>query len=246
MKGGIIKGLFPAITFISLMNFGFSSNENQKKEINKPNQKQIEETQISTEAPQTSKQNININFPHEPTIKQIHQMTIDYAEVNREKIIKWRKQARKRAWFPKISIGMDGDKKRTVSDSIWGSSSSGGKHYLGPDDKSFDSDLGWDVSVSWDFADLIWSSDLATIDSRARNTVKLRENLLNQVTRLYFERRRIQIILQQNEELNSISKMEQQLRIEELTAMIDALTGGKFSQNIKINTNNTTHKEKKQ
>jgi len=131
----------------------------------------------------------------EPSIRQVHRWAIDYAEVSNNKIKKWRKLAQRRAWFPKLSMGLDGTKNKTISDSVWGSYSSGGQEHIGPDDKTFYDNFGWDVSLSWDFADLIYSGEQTSIDSRSKLMVELREDIVDKVTRLYFERRRIQMEL---------------------------------------------------
>ncbi|MBZ0165180.1 MAG: hypothetical protein K8I00_00135, partial [Candidatus Omnitrophica bacterium] len=171
-------------------------------------------------------------FDSEPGIAEIHRWAIAYADVHPDKILTWRRQARARAWIPQLDIGIDGGRGWSRSDSLWGSSSSGGTHYIGPDDKSASRDMNWDVSLSWDLADVIWSTDQTTIDSRAKLMVELREDILNQVTRLYFERRRLQIEL-----LSTITDfstaVDHQLRIEELTALLDGLTGGVFSRQVK-------------
>jgi len=54
----------------------------------------------------------------------------------------------------------------------------------------------------------------------------LRQDILDQVTRLYFERRRIQSELVSNKD----SDFDREMRVEELTALIDGLTGGEFSR----------------
>ena len=92
--------------------------------------------------------------------------------------------------------------------------------------------IDWDVSLSWDLADFVWSTDQTTIDSRSKLMVELREDILDQVTRLYFERRRIQMELITNEFLNPPLMIDKEMRIAELTALIDAFTGGEFSKRI--------------
>jgi len=82
--------------------------------------------------------------------------------------------------------------------------------------------------LSWDLGDLIWSTDQTTIDSRSKLMVELREDVLDQVTRLYFERRRLQAELAADA-LEPAVEFDKQLRVEELTALLDAFTGGKFS-----------------
>ncbi|MCD4728880.1 MAG: hypothetical protein K8R46_14575 [Pirellulales bacterium] len=169
-------------------------------------------------------------FEEEPTIREVQQLAINYAEVDNSKIKGWRRLARQKAWLPSLSMGMDSDRNVTRSDSVYGSYTSGGQSYVGPDDKTGYSNFGFDVSLSWDLADLVWSTDQTTIDSRAKMMVELREDILNQVTRLYFERRRLQIEMINIPGRIAPDALDKQMRIEELTALIDAMTGGEFSE----------------
>ncbi|MDO8581200.1 MAG: hypothetical protein Q7S13_06960, partial [Candidatus Omnitrophota bacterium] len=169
-------------------------------------------------------------FADEPTIRHVHGWAVDYAEVHPDKIKNWRRLAQKRAWLPSMDIGFDTNRDWNYSDSIFGTTSSGGSHYIAPDDKSYGQDLGWDISLSWDLADLVWSSDQTSIDSRSKLMVELREEILDQVTRLYFERRRIQVELLSQPDIDPVLVPDKQLRIEELTALLDAFTEGKFSE----------------
>ena len=172
------------------------------------------------------------DFKYEPSIRQVQAWATDYAEVHPDKIKNWRRAAKKRAWLPDLSVGVDRDKNKTLSDSVWGSYSGGGQHYIGPEDKTFYDNFGWDVSLSWDLGDLVWSSDQTSIDSRSKLMVELREDILDQVTRLYFERRRNQIELAQMANMPPELIFDKTMRVEELTALIDALTGGAFSRGI--------------
>jgi hypothetical protein len=160
---------------------------------------------------------------NEPTIRQVHQWAIDYAEVNPGKIKNWRALAGKRALLPDLSVGLD----RAESEFYhWDTGTS-------PDTLSKGKDLlNWDVSLSWDLGDLIWSTDQTTIDSRSKLMVELREDVLDQVTRLYFERRRLQAELAAVDPPEPPVQFDKQLRVEELTALLDAFTGGRFSQKI--------------
>ena len=161
-------------------------------------------------------------FREEPTIQQVHQWAIEYAEVDPDKIKSWRSLARKRAFLPDVSVGVD-----RAADNLlhW---DSGGN----PDNLLKGRDyVDWDVSVSWDLADLVWSSDQTTIDSRSKLMVELREDVLDQVTRLYFERRRLQAELAADS-LEPPARFDKELRVEELTALLDAFTGGEFGRRL--------------
>ncbi len=58
----------------------------------------------------------------------------------------------------------------------------------------------------------------------------LREDLLEEVTRLCFERKRLQLEFQGSPTEDPILKRERALRIQELTAHLDGLTGGVFCE----------------
>jgi len=171
-------------------------------------------------------------FKDEPSIQEIQKQAMKYAEVQPEKIEAWRKAAAKSAWLPKLSMGVNGDKNLTTGDSVWGSYTSGGQVYIGPDDKTFYDNFGWDISLSWDLGDLIWNSDQTSIDSRSKLMVELREDILDEVTRLYFERRRLQTELLISPPEEASERLDKTLRLEELTASIDALTGGYLTQQL--------------
>jgi len=63
--------------------------------------------------------------------------------------------------------------------------------------------------------------------------VQLRDDVLDEVTRLFFERRHVQIdfLLRAPESLQE--SIERELKLQELTADIDALTGGYLSVSLK-------------
>ena len=164
-------------------------------------------------------------FGNEPSIEEIREAAIIYAEVQPEKIRKWRKAAASRAWLPDLKVAYDNDKD-------WQSSY---YYYSGKyvdDDITEGKDKGWSISVTWELGDLIWNSAQTSIDTRSRLMVQLRDDVLNEVTRLYFERRRLQIELLMYPPSDARERIEKALRLQELTANIDALTGSYLSKRV--------------
>lgn len=159
----------------------------------------------------------------EPLIQEVQQAAIRYAEVMPEKIQGWRAGAVWRNWFPKFTLSLDQDKDTTIA-----SSTSAGKtsFSVGPEDKSVS--LGF--NFTWDFANFVWNPDQTSIDVRSRLMVQLRQDVLEEVTRLYFERRRLLSEFQRNPAADELLQAERSLRVEELTAQLDALTGSWFSK----------------
>ena len=113
----------------------------------------------------------------EPAISEVQEEAIKYAEVDPKKISHWRAQAAKRAILPKLSVGFDQDNDRTISNSIWGTygtTTTAGKYYTGPDDETDYDNRNWSVTLSWELADLIWSEAQTSIDNRSKLMVETR------------------------------------------------------------------------
>lgn len=165
-------------------------------------------------------------FNNEPTINEVQERAIRYAEVHPEKIAKWRRRASAKAILPRLSFGIDRSESDTYE--IYTSSS---KQYsvIGPR-KTSD---GWDITLTWDLGDLIWNGDQTLIDVRSKLMVQLRDDILDEVTSYYFERRKLQIELLEAPPKSKRDRIKKDLRIQELTANIDALTGGYFSKRLK-------------
>lgn len=160
-------------------------------------------------------------FQNEPTIQEVQAMAVEYADVHPDKIKRWQRQSRLKGLVPSVSTGLN----RSTTDLMhW---DTGGNPDVLTKGRDF---LDWDVGLSWDLGDMVWSSDQTSIDSRSKLMTELREEVLDQVTRIYFERRRGQLALLSDEYENDV--IEEEMRLAELTATLDGYTGGKFSRKI--------------
>ena len=164
-------------------------------------------------------------FKNEPTINETLKMAIDYAEVYPEKIEKWRTGAKFKALLPRVTFGIDQSQSDTYE--IYTSSANSYWTY-GPADKS----SGWDLNFSWDLSELVWNPSQTSIDVRSKLMVQLRDDVVDEATRYYFERRRLQVEFLINPPKSVHAKLEMHLRIQELTAGLDGLTGDRFSKSI--------------
>ncbi|MFH1406776.1 MAG: hypothetical protein ABIH01_02065 [Candidatus Omnitrophota bacterium] len=179
-------------------------------------------------ADEPNEEQILSQFRDEPTIAEIRKQAMKFAEVEPQKIQRWRKQAQAKAMLPKVSLDFDDSTSNTYE--IYTSLS---KDYIvaGPDDRT----RKWGISLSWDLGEIIWNDDQTGIDVRSRLMVQLREDILEAVTRYYFDRRRVQIDMALNPPQTQKEKIEKELKLQELTANIDALTGGYLSRAISKN-----------
>ncbi len=171
---------------------------------------------------------LKIVLDGEPTFKELREAAIKYAEVSPEKIKRWRQESKVSALLPKVSFGAD----RNTTD-LWhwetGSSTKAGDDLLLRGQESID----WGATVSWEFGNLIWNDDQTNIDVRSRLMVQLRNDILDDLRRTYYERKRLQFELMSNPPKDMNAKFEKELRLQELTQSIDDLTGNYFSEHSK-------------
>ncbi|MBU4251936.1 MAG: hypothetical protein KKC39_06320 [Candidatus Omnitrophica bacterium] len=166
---------------------------------------------------------------YEPGVREVQEAAIKYAQVSPEKILQWRKDAAKKAFLPKINIGLD----RNSTD-LW--HWEGGSTVKSEDDvlRRGRESIDWDVSLSWDLSDLIWNNAQTSIDVRSKLMVELRNDILDQVNKLYFERLRVKSELDNLALEDRHKRFQKQLKLEELTASLDAVTSGYYSEQLRI------------
>lgn len=166
------------------------------------------------------------NFVHEPTIKQVQQTAMRYAEVEPEKIQRWRRQASTKALLPTLAVSAN---PNLTDFRHWDSGTNPDSLLKG------ERDTEWKTSITWDLGDLIWNDDQTSIDVRSKLMVQLRDDILDDVTRTFFERRRLQVELLTDPPSDPKTQLAKELRMQELTARLDGLTGGWFSEELEAN-----------
>ncbi|MDD5226209.1 MAG: hypothetical protein PHV97_03370, partial [Candidatus Omnitrophica bacterium] len=157
----------------------------------------------------------------EPSAREVHKHVIRYADVGNGKIKRWQVLSRIAGALPTFSFGKNLDRNASIS-------TYSGKYITGPEDVS----KGWDADVSWDLGDTVYSSDQTSIDSREKMMVELRNDLLSEATRIYYERRRLQIDLVFTPPVSEQEHLENLLRMDELTALLDGMTDGFFTKHL--------------
>ncbi len=163
----------------------------------------------------------------EPSAWEIQKHAVRYANVKNAKIKRWQAESRLASLLPNFSFGKDVDRGASI-DLDRGGTNDADRYITGPDDIS----RGWDMSLSWNLGDFIYSSDQTSIDSREKLMVELRNDILAEVTRIYYERRRLQMDLVFNPAGTPQEHFEKVLRIDELTALLDGFTGKFLSKKL--------------
>ncbi len=179
-------------------------------------------------------------FADEPSIEQVHQAAIQYAQVSQKFPNSWRRRVRKKAWLPKVNVGVTYDRDRdtgfSIDDTLYGSSTNQ-VIIVGPDSSDVSGSDGelikYDLGLQWNLDQLIYDSEELSVAKQVEDLVQLRGDVLDQVTKIYYQRRRLQWELFLSMPEDPLKKKGLRLQIEELTALLDGWTGGYFSACLK-------------
>ncbi len=174
-------------------------------------------------------------FADEPTVQEVQAAAVEYAAVHPDKMREWSKRAKYKAWLPTVSLDYKEDRDSWYRWTSEPSSTAGSaarphdEYEKGP--HTYDRE--WSAGLDWDLSDLIWNREQYDIEYRSQQMVKLRNDVLDEVTRTYFERRRLQIELLLSPPEDMKERMDQEMRIQELAGHIDAYTGGYFFRRLR-------------
>ena len=166
-------------------------------------------------------------FDAEPPVREVQEMALAYSKTDPHYVDAWLKASQSTVLLPEVkagygySQGLGNDYDYIILDATAApvSQISGA---------AVDYDHGFSVSAKWRFDKLIMSSERIRVISESQDIVKLRDNVLEDVTRLYFDRRRLQVDMLLNSG-DMKAQLKNELRLAELTAELDAYTGGRFS-----------------
>ncbi|MCP4498790.1 MAG: ComEA family DNA-binding protein [Deltaproteobacteria bacterium] len=164
-------------------------------------------------------------FKGEPSVREVQKAAINYANANPDIVDSLRGRVRASAALPEFRLRVKGD----IDDDTTEVVEPGVANQTRESD-----DLGVEgyVQAKWNLDKLLFHNDELGI---ARETVRLsnlRNKVVSEVTRRFFERRRLQVDLELSPSTDLSSRIRKELRIQELTADIDALTGGWFSKSL--------------
>jgi hypothetical protein len=169
----------------------------------------------------------------EPTVQEVQRAATGYFDLDPDRVRTLARNARLKGLIPNVQVRFTNsisDEFRNTRDGL----------YVGlpgwpdlPNPSSFkevmaqNSDsLSWEVSAQFDLDRLVFSAE--ALD--AKSLTSLSESLIRELTTLYYSRRRVIISLV----LSPPSGVEEYLyeltRLDELTAPLDALTGGMFER----------------
>jgi hypothetical protein len=160
-------------------------------------------------------------FDAEPTVGALQRAAARLASVEPERVRSWQRRVRAAAALPTLKArlgrgatgvlvtrGVEGvDNFSSVENDAW--------HF--------------DVEATWSLDRLVFDVNEVRISREGQRVAARREELLTQVAQLYYERRRLQIDQLLDPDARADLALDRALAIDELTAILDGLTGGALS-----------------
>ncbi|MEE2679109.1 MAG: hypothetical protein VX546_11075 [Myxococcota bacterium] len=163
----------------------------------------------------------------DPPIEHVHRVVLSTLQLEFGRPAALRRGARRRGWLPLVSfrLARGEDRLRLVDRDE--SFVSGGLRRLLDTEHRNSRDFETSLTLAWDLGDIAYHPEEIDASREARELVKLRDDVLDEVTQLYFERRRV---LAELATAAPGERLRLGIRAAELAAGIDAWTGGWFSR----------------
>lgn len=174
-------------------------------------------------------------FSNEPEVATVQAMAMAYTKTNPDLVEGWLRASKSAYALPAVTLTYNKDLDDYTT---WSYLDLDGDGTVDNDEHQFntaraDDDDGFSVRLAWRLDKLVMSSERIRVINEAQDIVKLRDKVLDEVTRVYFDRRRLQVDQLLSPAGGLKEQIKNELRLQELTASIDALTGGGFSASLR-------------
>ena len=173
---------------------------------------------------------MRIGWENDPPIEHVQRVALEFLELEGRWVDDMRAGVRRRGWLPRVTLRAGLEQERESNVDFDQSFSSGAVRNLVDRDRGHSDDFDLSLSFTWDLADLAYHPEQVDVSVEARQLLKLRDDVLDELNQLYFERQRVLLELSTRSDLSAAERMQLRLRAAELAAGIDAWTGGWFSR----------------
>ena len=187
------------------------------EEEEKPPENSIYVTSTTSLTPDQRLEELFATFQEEPSAQRVQVWAVQLARAEPSRAASLLQDARSRGALPLIRLrGRYEDGNETTWDEL---------DLI--DSRDRDSKYSLDLWLEWDLAELASGPDALRAVREGRALAALRQGVINQVNIAYFDRRRLlaEAALARDDESRAQSVLRR-LRIEELIATLDGLTGG--------------------
>ena len=173
---------------------------------------------------------LRFQFEREPTVEECQAAALKFFRISPARVGSYHRRASLKALAPDINVSVYTDRNssdRRLVDMLYVSSPqfANGKDF----EYTNSSSMNMSIQAHWGFDRLVFNSEVLDVSS----LVGLQESTLREVTSLYFTRRRLMAILKMNPPQDPGEKFTEGIRLLEIDANLNALTGGWFKKELK-------------
>lgn len=168
--------------------------------------------------------------PGEPAIGEVQRAALIYLDLGPEHVRRLRRGVALRGLLPVVTLDFDRSRGRDARRDWDQSFLSGATRQLFDRGDGHSRDTSATLRFSWDLGDAAYDPEEVDLSKEARELIELRDDVLDEVTQLYFERRRVLLDLAALAPGSGLQATRLQLRADELAAQLDAWTGGWFGR----------------
>jgi hypothetical protein len=165
----------------------------------------------------------------EPSVQQVQGAALRWLSLGPERMASLQRGADRRGWLPDLQIRGSAGRGRSLRVLEDQTQSSGSVFDLFDRETDRGSDYEAAVVLQWSLGDLLYQPEALDVARESREVIELRDEVLDEVTQLYFERRRTLLALRASA-ADPADLARLRLRADELAAGLDAWTAGFFSR----------------
>lgn len=165
-------------------------------------------------------------FANEPSVREVQEAAMQYALVADDVLNGYQRSAKWTKLLPRTRVRY----RQDLDDDTTVSINETGERDLTLDDNE---NTNYEMQLEWRLDEMLMGPTRVQAIRETSRLVQLRDDILDEVTKVYFDRRRVQVDILMNPPGDPKTRAAKDLRLEELTANLDALTGGWFSQRVK-------------
>jgi hypothetical protein len=168
-------------------------------------------------------------LPEPPPVAVLHGAALRQQGLEPERARDMRRRLSRRGWLPELDVAVgyvnELDHGRDYDESFV----SGDTRSLNDEHQDRGRDVDVVVKLIWDLGETLFASEEVDVSRELRSVIALRDDVLDEVTQLYFERERVlaRLALAPPDDPEREALV---LRADELAAGLDAWTGGAFTR----------------
>ena len=168
----------------------------------------------------------------DPDILQVQNAAVAHQGLEPRYMGELRSGLARRGWWPDLSLRLQSAVVRESGADFDQSYVSGGTRHLRDREHAEAMDIDASLVLTWALGDVVFNPESVDLSREARQVISLRDDVLDQVNQLYYERQAILLALEAQPDPRNAEASRLRLRAAELAAGLDGWTGGWFRRQL--------------